>query len=107
MIHFILSFLAVLITVNLVGVTYSGWLALLIFTILLVLVNAIVKPVIKFFTWPINFLTLGLFHLVLNVLLLMLISYFTPGFVLASFWQAAIFAIVLSLVEWVLFKFDI
>lgn len=107
MIHFILSFFAVLITVNLVGVVYSGWMSLLVFTILLVLVNATVKPVIKFFTWPINFLTLGLLHLVLNVLLLMLISYFTPGFVLASFWQAAIFAIVLSLVEWVLFKFDI
>ncbi|MDD3939957.1 MAG: phage holin family protein [Candidatus Pacebacteria bacterium] len=107
MIRLILSFVAVLVTANLVGVTYSDWIALLIFTVLLALVNFIVKPILKFFTWPINFLTLGLFHLVLNVLLIMLISYFTPGFVLASFWQAAIFAIVLSLVEWVLFKFDI
>ncbi|MEA4910707.1 hypothetical protein SDC9_07801 [bioreactor metagenome] len=107
MIHFILSFLAVLLSVKLVGITYSGWLALLIFTLLLVLVNAVVKPVIKFFTWPINFLTLGLFYLILNVLLLLLVSYFTPGFVFASFWQAAIFALVLSAIEWVLFKFDI
>ena len=107
MIHFILSFLAVLLSVKLVGISYSGWLALLIFTLLLVLVNAIVKPVIKFFTWPINFLTLGLFYLVLNVLLLLLISYFTPGFVFASFWQAAIFALVLSVIESILFKFDL
>ncbi len=107
MIHFILSFLAVLLSVKLVGISYSGWTALLIFTLILVVVNAIVKPIIKFFTWPINFLTLGLFHLILNVLLLMLVSMLTPGFVFASFWQAAIFALVLSVAEWVLFKFDI
>lgn len=43
MIHFILSFLSVLITSNLVGVYYSGWLALIIFTILLAIVNGIIK----------------------------------------------------------------
>lgn len=107
MIHFILSFLAVLITTKLAGVVYSGWLALIVFTLLLTILNSIVKPVIKFFTWPINFLTLGLFHLVLNVLLLMFISYLTPGFGLVSFLQAAIFSIVLSIVQWVLFRFDI
>lgn len=105
--HFVLSFLAVLVSVKLVGISYSGWMALMVFTLLLVIVNAIVKPVIKFFTWPINFITLGLFHLVLNVLLLLLVSYFTPGFVFASFWQAAIFALVLAGVEWVLFKLDV
>lgn len=106
MIHFILSFLAVLITAKLVGVHYASLVALIIFTILLAIVNGVVKPIIKFFTWPINFLTLGIFHLVLNVLLLMFVSYLTPGFVFASFWQTAIFAFVLSIVEWFIFKFE-
>lgn len=107
MIHFILSFLSVLISAKLVGVGYSGWTAILVFTFILTIINLIVKPIIKFLTWPINFLTLGLFHLVLNVLFLMLASNLTPGFSLTGFWQAAIFGIVLTIVEWVLFKFKI
>lgn len=107
MIHFILSFLAVLISAKLVGVGYSGWTAILVFTLILTIINLIVKPIIKLLTWPINFLTLGLFHLVLNVLFLMLASNLTPGFALTGFWQAALFGIVLTIVEWVLFKFKI
>ena len=106
MIHFILSFLSVLIATKLVGVYYAGLLALIIFTILLTIVNATIKPVINFFTWPINFLTLGLFHLMINVLFLILVSHFTPGFVFASFRQTVIFSIVLSIVEWIIFKFE-
>lgn len=107
MIHFILTFVAVLLTAKIVGVVYSGWIALFVFTLLLTLINGIVKPVLKFFTWPINFLTLGLFYLILNILLLMLVSYFTPGFVFASFWQAAIFSLVFSVISWILYKMDI
>ncbi len=107
MIHFILSFSAVFLSVKLVGIEYAGWGALLIFTLILALMNATVKPVVKFITWPINFLTLGIFHLVLNVLLLMIISSLTPNFTLVSFWQAAVFAVVLSVTEWILYKFDI
>ena len=107
MFHFILSFLAVLISAKLVGVGYAGWTAILVFTLILTIINLIVKPIIKFLTWPINFLTLGLFHLILNVLFLMLASNLTPGFILTGFWQAALFGIVLTIVEWVLFKFKI
>lgn len=107
MIHFILSFVGVLISAKLVGVYYSGWLALIVFTIILTIINYTVKPIIRLLTWPINFLTLGIFHLILNVVFLLLASYFTPGFVLASFGEAAIFAIVLAVVEWILFKFEV
>lgn len=107
MIHFILSFVAVLISAKIVGVYYSGLVALIVFTLILTIINYTVKPIIKLLTWPVNFLTLGIFHLILNVLFLLLASYFTPGFVLASFGEAAIFAIVLAIVEWVLFKFEI
>ncbi len=107
MIHFILSFLAVLISAKLVGVGYTGWTAILIFTFILTIINLTVKPIIKLLTWPINFLTLGIFHLILNVLFLMLVSNLTPGFSLTGFWQAAIFGLVLSIIEWILFRFKI
>lgn len=107
MIHFILSFVAVLLSAKVVGVYYSGYPALIIFTLVLSIFNFIVKPVLKFITWPINFLTLGLFHLILNVILLMIVSSLTPGFIFASFWQAAIFGLVFAVFNWLFSKFDL
>lgn len=106
MLKFILTFLSALVAAEIVGVNYTGLGALLIFTIILVIVNGIVKPVIKFFTWPINFLTLGLFYLFLNLGFLLLVSFLTPGFILASLQQAILFGLVLSILQWLLHKFD-
>lgn len=105
--HFIFTFVSVLLAAKIVGVFYSGWKALLIFTILLTIVNGVIRPIINILTWPINLLTLGLFKLFLNVLFLLLISKLTPGFIFASFWQAAIYSVILYLIEWILFKFEI
>lgn len=107
MITFILTFISVFLAVNVVGVFYSGWLALFIFTIILTIINSTIKPVITILTWPINFLTLGLFRLVVNVVFLELISRLTPGFFFASIWQTLIFVLVLHVIEWFLFKFEI
>jgi putative membrane protein len=107
MIHFIFSFIAVILTVKIMGVAYLGWKTLLIFTLFLAIVNGVVKPILNFLTWPINFLTLGLFHLILNVLLLMIVSKLTPGFVDFSFWQAAVFGVVYGVIQWVFSKFNL
>ncbi len=107
MIHFILSFVAVILSAKVVGVYYSGWTALVIFTLILTIINWTIKPILKLVTWPINFLTLGLFHLILNVILLMIVSSLTPGFIFASFWQAAIFGLVFAVFNWVFSKFDL
>ena len=106
MLHFIFTFLAILFSAKIIGLQAS-WVSLIIFTIILVIINAVVKPIIKFFTWPINFLTLGLFYLVLNLGFLYLVSLLTPGFVFASLWQTAIFGIVLTIVQWVFSKLSI
>ena len=65
------------------------------------------KPIVNILTWPINFLTLGLFRLCLNVLFLALASYLTPGFLFASTGQILIFVLVLHVIEWFLFKFEV
>lgn len=107
MLNFILTFISVFLAVKVVGVYYSGWIALTVFTIVLTIINHTIKPIINFLTWPINFLTLGLFRLVLNVLFLELASYLTPGFFFANLWQTLIFVLVLHAIEWFLFKFEI
>ena len=47
-------------------------------------------------------LTLGLFLLVINALMIMLVAWFLPGFLVAGFWSAVFAAIVVSLTSWVM-----
>jgi putative membrane protein len=64
------------------------------------LVNAVIRPVVLVLTLPINLLTLGLFTLVVNAAMLMLVSELVPGFVIESFRSAFFGALVISLISW-------
>jgi putative membrane protein len=70
--------------------------------LLLGIVNAFVRPVVVILTLPITLLTLGIFLLVINALMIELVAYFLPGFVVAGFWSAIFAAIVVSLTRWVM-----
>ncbi len=70
--------------------------------LLLGVVNAFVRPIIIILTLPITLLTLGLFLLVINALMIMLVAWFLPGFLVAGFWPAIGAAIVLSLTSWIM-----
>ena len=63
-------------------------------------VNAVIRPVVLVLTLPINLLTLGLFTLVVNAAMLMLVSSLVPGFVIESFRSAFFGALIISLVSW-------
>ncbi len=63
-------------------------------------VNAVIRPVVLVLTLPINLVTLGLFTLLINAAMLMLVSVLVPGFVLESFGAAFFGALVISLVSW-------
>jgi putative membrane protein len=98
-IRFLLSGLAVLLTAYLlpgVDVTHYGY-ALLV-AIVLSIANLIVKPILVFLTIPITIVTLGLFLLVINALIILLVDYLiTPGFDVHGFWWALAFSLILSL----------
>lgn len=79
-------------------VTVAGALVL---AIVLGILNLFLKPILFILTLPINVLTLGLFSLVINALLVMLAAAIVPGFAIAGFWSALLFSIVLTLVNWV------
>ena len=79
--------------------------ALLIVAVVFTLVNAVVKPVVQLL--PLTILTLGLFLLVVNALMLMLTSWITGAlelfgaeYVVSGFWAAFFGAIVIGLVNW-------
>ncbi|QIS16046.1 MULTISPECIES: phage holin family protein [Nocardia] len=76
----------------------------LVFTI----VNALVKPIVKLLSLPLVVVTLGLFLLVINALMLLLTAKITEaassdyGLRVTGFWTAVVGAIIISLVNWVL-----
>ncbi len=70
--------------------------------LLLGIVNAFVRPILVILTFPITLLTLGLFLLVINGLMIELVSYFLSGFVVAGLGPAILAAIVVTLTSWVM-----
>jgi putative membrane protein len=67
--------------------------------ILLGTLNTFVKPLLILLTLPITILTLGLFGIVINILLLFLVAAIVPGFTIASVLGAILFSIVLAFVS--------
>ncbi|MCR6492753.1 phage holin family protein [Cellulomonas sp. P24] len=70
------------------------------------LVNAVVKPIVKFFAFPLYVLTLGLFTLVVNALMLLLTAWITQqlswGLKVDTFGTAVIGALIISVVSFIL-----
>jgi putative membrane protein len=84
------------------GVAFNSAETLIAAALLLGIVNAVVRPVIVILTLPITLLTLGLFLLVVNALMILLVAWFLPGFMVAGFWSAVGAAIVVGLTSWVM-----
>ncbi|MBR1776577.1 phage holin family protein [bacterium] len=78
------------------GISVANFVAALIMTIAIALVNIFIRPLIEFISMPINFLTLGLFTLVINTLLFMLAGYFVTGISIDGFLSALLGSLVLS-----------
>jgi len=81
------------------GVTVSGLGTAFIVALVLGIVNALIKPVLLFLALPINIITLGLFTLVINAILVMLVAAIVPNFRTQGFWWALAFSIVVTLVN--------
>ena len=81
------------------GITISGWPALLVIAIVWGILSVVIKPILLILTLPINILTLGLFTLVINALLILMTSSLVPGFKVDGFGTALFAAIVLAIVS--------
>lgn len=84
-----------------------GWVVYAAMAVILSLVNAFIRPILKLLTCPLILLTLGLFTLVINGITLLIASWlannlFNVGFHVEGFWSALLGAIIVSLVSVVL-----
>ncbi|MEK7135766.1 MAG: phage holin family protein [Patescibacteria group bacterium] len=99
--HWLISALSILIAAYIVpgvSVTLTG---ALIAAVVLGALNLFIRPILLVLTLPITILTLGLFSLVINALLVMFASYLVPGFLVTDFLTALLFALVLAVINWV------
>lgn len=97
LIQFLLSGLAVMLTAYLLpGVHVTDyWVALLV-AALISFSNLIIRPLLILFTIPITILTLGLFLLVINAMIILGVDYFVDDFRVDGFWWALAFSLILS-----------
>lgn len=98
-VRFLLSGLAVLLTAYLLpGVHVEHYGYALLVAVVLSLANLIVKPILVVLTIPLTILTLGLFLLVINALIILLVDFIIPvGFDVSGFWWALAFSLILTI----------
>ncbi len=86
------------------GVGVDSYTTAIIVAIVLSLLNFIVKPILVILTLPITIITLGLFLLIVNALIIVLADSFIPGFTVNSIWWALLFSLLLSFLQSILFS---
>jgi len=96
----LLSAVAVLIAAYILpGVDIADFWSALWVAIALAILNVTLKPLLIIFTIPITFVTLGLFLLVINSIIILMADYFIDGFEVDGFWWALILSVVLSVIN--------
>ncbi|MCX6178581.1 MAG: phage holin family protein [Chlorobiales bacterium] len=103
LIQWLINALAIYATAHILsGIHIKSFGAAILVALVLGLVNAIVRPVLVFFSIPFIIVTLGLFLLVINALLLQLSASLVGGFSIDSFWWAVAGSLVISAISWML-----
>ena len=102
LLRWLLNTMALFVVVKVVpGFHASSIVSLAIAALVLGLLNAIVRPILFFLTLPLTVLTLGLFLIVLNAIMLELTAWLAPGFRIDDFVAAIIGAVVLAIISWI------
>lgn len=86
--------------------TQNTILSVVIFALALTIVNALVRPIVKFISFPLYILTLGIFSIIVNALMFMLAGWISmqthTGIVVETFWAALFGALLTSIIAAVL-----
>ena len=95
----------VLLLANLLsGVHVASFATAVIVAVVLGLLNVFIKPILVLFTLPVTIVTLGLFLLVINALMIIFCTYIVGGFAVDSFLTALIFSVILSVLQSITYK---
>lgn len=100
LLQLVLAGIAVLIAQYILpGVHVESFLTAIVVAALIALLNITIKPLLILLTIPITILTLGLFLLALNAILILIAAAIVPGFSVDGFWWALLFGLILGLIN--------
>lgn len=88
------------------GIHIDTFWSAIVLSLVLAVLNILLKPILIILTLPITIVTLGFFLFVINAVIVLLASDFVHGFVVDSFWWALLFSLLLSLLTSLLYKKD-
>src|SRR5437763_14541185 len=104
--RWIVTTVAVFVAAPVVGINYGGRIdCLLGASLLLGIVNAFIRPILLLLSLPLILVTLGLFILIINALMLKFVGEIMPCFEVPGFWRSFFGVIIISLVSWLLSAF--
>ena len=105
--NWLIAAIAILIASYLLpGVETNTFITALIVAVVLGLVNMIIRPILLLLTLPVTVATLGLFTVVINAFMVWIVQLLVPGFTVANFGWAVLFAILLALINMVFRSMD-
>ena len=84
------------------SIQFSSTSTMLVSGLLFGVAHAVLKPILIVLTLPVTVLTLGLFLIVINALILLFVAWIVPGFRVAGFWQAVLVALFISVFSFIL-----
>lgn len=98
------AILVILIPKILSGIYVADFTTAVIVAVVLGLLNIFIKPILVILTLPFTIVTLGLFLLVINALIILLCDNIVGGFSINSFWTALFFSLILSILQSIMYK---
>lgn len=102
-ISLLVTTIAILVAANVIpGVQVVDTTTAVVLAVVLGILNTFLKPVLQILALPITILTLGLFYLVINVLIIFFAEYLVKGFTVDGFIPALLFGFVVSIVSGIL-----
>lgn len=105
LLRILLSALAVVILAKILpGVRVDGYITAIIVAVVLSVLNFIVKPILIILTLPVTILTLGLFLLIINAIIILLADNLIGGFHVENIWWALLFSLLLSFLQSILYS---
>lgn len=87
------------------GIGVDSFTSAILVAVLLSILNFLVKPVLVILTLPITVVTLGLFLLIINAIIILMAAHFISGFQVNSIFWAIVFSILLSVLQSILHSF--
>lgn len=84
------------------GVNITSYWAAILVALVLGVLDTFLKPVLEFISIPVTVLTLGLFLLVINAVIILIASWLIDSFQVSGFWSALLYSVIFSVVSWVL-----